>query len=188
MKFVRRVAPVDEAKCELLIRPAEREDGTRIGAILTSGFDLPQEVGSLLAGGIGLAGWNYFVAEEDGQVLAASATYIQGDDGYLPFSATMPEARQRGCQRALMAARLARAQMLGCRQVFAETGMPMEGGSNSSYRNILRGGFDELQVRDNFAPEGTRWHKLPSSDAIARSAVSRKPSRTWLKATARSGS
>jgi ribosomal protein S18 acetylase RimI-like enzyme len=188
MKFVRRVGPLDQAKCGLTIRPARQQDGPRVGSILASGFDMPKEVGALLAEGVGLAGWGYFLAEEDGQILAASATYTQGDDGYLAFAATMPEARRRGCQRALMAARLAHAQSLGCRQVFTETGMPVEGEPSSSYRNILRGGFDELQVRDNFAPEGTRWHKLPSSDAIARSVVSPKPSRTWLKGTARSGS
>jgi GNAT superfamily N-acetyltransferase len=102
--------------------------------------------------------------------------------------ATAPEARRQGCQRALMAARLKRAQRLGCVHVFTETGMPVEGEPNSSYRNMLRVGFDELHVRDNFAPEDSRWHHLPSSDAIAKSAVSPKPSRTWLKAVVPSGS
>ena len=188
MKFVRLAAPVEEAECDLTIRLARQADGARIGEILASGFDLPKEAGPLLAKGVGLAGWDYFVAEDHEKVVAAAAAYTRGEDGYLVFAATMPEARQRGCQRALMAARLERAQRLGCRQVFTETGMPLKGQSSSSYRNMLRVGFDELQVRDNFAPEGTRWHKLPSSDAIARSAVSPKPSKTWLKATAPSGS
>jgi len=69
-------------------------------------------------------------------------------------------------------------ERLGGRQVFTETGLPVGGEPNSSYRNILRVGFDELHVRDNFAPEGTRWHNLPSSDAIAKSAVLPQPSRT----------
>jgi GNAT superfamily N-acetyltransferase len=188
MKFVRRAAPVEEAECELRIRPARQDDAARAGEILALGFELPKEAGPLLAAGIGVDGWDYFVAEDEDGLVAASAIYTRGDDGYLAFAATRPEARQRGCQRALMAARLERAERRGCRQVFTDTGMPVEGEPNSSYRNILRVGFDELHVRDNFAPEGSRWHKFPSSDEIAKSAVSPKPSRTWLKATAPSGS
>jgi GNAT superfamily N-acetyltransferase len=155
---------------------------------LASGFDLPKEAGPFFAAGIGLAGWDYFVAEEEREVVAASAIYSRGGRAYLPFAATAPEARRQGCQRALMAARLKRAQRLGCVHVFTETGMPVEGEPNSSYRNMLRVGFDELHVRDNFAPEDSRWHHLPSSDAIAKSAVSPKPSRRRLKAVVPSGS
>jgi ribosomal protein S18 acetylase RimI-like enzyme len=121
-------------------------------------------------------------------VRPAAAIYTRGDDAYLPFAATVPKARQKGCQRALIAARLERAQQLDCRQAFTETGMPVAGEPSSSYRNMLRVGFDELHVRDNFAPEGCRWHNLPSSDAIAKSAASPKPSGTWRKGVVLSGS
>lgn len=186
MKFVRRSEQVDRVDAGSTIRSAVPEDATQLGEILASGFDLPAEAAPLFAGGIGREGWSYVVAGEE-EILAAAAVYTQGEDGYLAFAATRPEARRRGCQRALMAARLEEAQRLGCRRVFTETGMPVEGDRNSSYRNILRAGFDELHVRDNFAPEGTRWDKLPLSDAIAKSAASPRPSKTWLKDTARSG-
>ena len=188
MKFVRRTAAVDHAESRLRVRPARRSDADQLGQILASGFDLPREAGGLLAAGIGVDGWAYFVAQDEREIVAASAIYARGDDGYLAFAATAPRARRNGCQRALMAERLEHAERLGCPQVFTETGMPVEGESNSSYRNILRLGFDELQVRDNFAPEGSRWHNLQSSDAVANSAVSAKPSTTSRKAVARSGS
>jgi len=188
MKFVRPAAPLDEVKCALRIRPARRNDGAQVGEILACGFDLPTEAGPLLAAGIGLDRWDYFVAEDEREVVAAAAIYTRGDDAYLPFAATVPKARQKGCQRALMAARLGRAQQLGCRRAFTETGMPVAGEPSSSYRNMLRVGFDELHVRDNFAPEGSRWHNLPSSDAIASSPASPRPSGTWLKGVVLSGS
>jgi GNAT superfamily N-acetyltransferase len=188
MKFVRPATPVDGVTCELRIRPARRSDAAPAGEILASGFDLPAEAGPLFTAGIGLDGWDCFVAEDEGRVVAAAAMYTRDYDGYLAFAATVPEARRKGCQRALMAARLGRAQYRGCRQVFTETGMPSEGEPNSSYRNMLRVGFDELHVRDNFAPEGSRWHNLPSSDAIARSAASANPSRMWLRGVVPSGS
>ena len=188
MKFVRRTAPVEEFPCELKIRTAAPRDARRVGQILAPAFDLPEEAGALLAGGIDLHGWNYFVAQDDHHIVAAAAIYTKGDDGYLAFAATVPEARRRGCQQALGAARLERAQYLGCKRVFSETGMPVEGQPGSSYRNLLRAGFDKLHVRDNFAPEGTGWQSHPSSDAIAKSVVSPKQSRTWLKAAVPSGS
>lgn len=188
MKFVRPAAPVDEVACKLEIRSARREDTPRVGKILAPAFDLPDRAGPLLAAGIGRDRWSYFVAEDEGRVVAAAAIFKRGDDGYLAFAATLPEARRKGCQRALMAARLEHAQRQGCRRVFTETGMPVKGEPGSSYRNMLRAGFDELHVRDNFAPEGIRWQSHSSSDAIAKSTVSPKPSRTWPKAVVRSGS
>ena len=188
MKFIRSSGPIDDVACKLEIRDARPSDARRIGQILAPAFDLPDEAGALFTAGIGLEGWDYFVAENENRVVAAAAAYRRGDDGYLAFAATLPAARGAGCQRALMAARLEHAQRLGCRRVFTETGMPIEGEPGSSYRNILRAGFDELHVRDNFAPEGTRWQSHPSSDAIAKSAVSLRLSRMWRKAVAPSGS
>ena len=188
MKFVRSSGPVGDVACKLEIRGARPADARRIGQILAPAFDLPDEAGALFTAGIGLEGWDYFVAENENRVVAAATAYRRGDDGYLAFAATLPAARGAGCQQALMAARLEHAQRLGCRRVFTETGMPIEGEPGSSYRNILRAGFDELHVRDNFAPEGTRWQSHPSSDAIAKSAVSLRLSRMWRKAVAPSGS
>lgn len=188
MKFVRPAAPVEDVPCKLEIRAARRDDAERVGEILAPAFGLPDQAGTLLAAGMGHERWNYFVAEDERAVVAAAATFAMGDDGYLAFAGTLPEARRQGCQRALMAARLEHAQRQGCRRVFTETGMPVEGEPGSSYRNMLRAGFDELHVRDNFAPEGTRWQSHPSSDVIAKSTVSPKPSRPSLTAVARSGS
>ena len=37
------------SKCELRIRPAEQDDAARVGQILASGFDLPEEASTLAA-------------------------------------------------------------------------------------------------------------------------------------------
>lgn len=187
MKFARRAAPVEAAGCNLHIRPGRAEDAPRIAEIVAPSFDLPGEAGSVFTTAIGARGWHYFVAEDDGRVVAASALYARGTDALLVFAATAPEARRKGCQRALMAARLERSQRLGCDHAFTETGVPVDGDAGPSYRNMLRAGFDELYVRDNFAPEGTRWQNQPSSDGTARSRVSPKLSRALHKAVVPSG-
>ena len=182
MKFARRAAPEESTDCAFVVRAAIAEDAPRIAEISAPAFDMPEKAGAIFATAIGAPGWHYFVAERGTRVVAASALYVRGQDALLVFAATAPEARRKGCQRGLMAARLERAEQLGCRHTFTETGLPVEGEPSSSYRNMLRAGFDELYVRDNFAPEGTRWQSHPSSGGIARSSVSPKPSRTPPKA------
>jgi GNAT superfamily N-acetyltransferase len=187
MKFARRAAPVEPAVCGFAIRVATDEDAPRISEIAAPCFDMPAEAGEIFTSAIGARGWSYLVAEDSGRVVAASALYARGRNALLVFAATAPEARRKGCQRALMAARLEEAQRRGCDHTFTETGMPVEGQPGSSYRNMLRAGFDELYVRDNFAPEGTCWQNQPSSDASVSSPASAEPSTTPLKAVAPSG-
>lgn len=187
MKFVRPRAPLNEVACELTVRRARLEDARKVGHIVAPAFDLPEEAGPLFAAGIGRDGWHYFVAEQRQDVVAVGALYVRGVDACLAFAATAPAARRKGSQRALMAARLKRAQALGCSHAFTETGVPIEGQPGSSYRNMLRAGFDELCERDNFAPEGARWQSQSSSDAIAKSVGSPMRSIRSSKAEARSG-
>jgi GNAT superfamily N-acetyltransferase len=165
MKFARRAASVAPAECPFSVRAGRPQDAARIAEIAAPSFDMPSLAGALFAGAIGSPGWHYFVAEDRGHIVAASALYTRAEDALLVFAATAPEARRMGCQRALMATRLEQAQRLGCTYAFTETGVLVEGKPDSSYRNMLRAGFDELYVRDNFAPEGTRWQNHPSSDA-----------------------
>jgi GNAT superfamily N-acetyltransferase len=68
-----------------------------------------------------------------------------------PFGATRPEHRGRGAQGAILAGRIERARDLGLRWLVTETGAPRQDGPGSSYRNILRAGFREIEVRPNLA-------------------------------------
>lgn len=188
MKFVRSSAPVAAPDTAIGMREATPADAAAVGELLGQAFDLPGPARALLAAGIGRDDWHYLVIEDRGRVVAAGALFMRGDDGLLAMAATSPDARRRGYQQALMAARLEQAQRHGCRRVFTETGLPVPGEPNSSYRNMLRLGFDELCVRDNFAPEGTKWSSHPSSDASTKSTGSRAPSKTRATAGVPSGS
>lgn len=67
------------------------------------------------------------------------------------FGATRPQYRGRGAQGAILAARIERARELGLRRLATETGAPRDDGTGPSYRNILRAGFREIEVRPNLA-------------------------------------
>ncbi|MEM7435838.1 MAG: GNAT family N-acetyltransferase [Myxococcota bacterium] len=169
MKFVRATTSLREQPTDATLRLATEDDRDAIAGVFRETFDLPQSGARLFASTAGRPDWRVFVAEDPSGIVGAATLFLAGEDGYLAFAGTSRRARRRGIQRALLGTRLELAAMLGCKRVFAETGLPREGEPNSSYRNMLRLGFDELCVRDNFAPEGTTWLSLPSSDADSRS-------------------
>ena len=187
MKFMRRTQPCIDAT-ELQTRRALDSEAERVSHVLAQAFELPTHPCGLFVGAVGAEDWYFLIVERRERIVAVGALYVRGEDGYLAFAGTEPNSRRLGGQQALMAARIELARQLECKRVFSETGLPIDGKTSSSYRNMLRLGFDELCVRDNFAPEGTVWKSLPSWDAGARSAGSPPPSTTRSKALARSGS
>ena len=62
--------------------------------------------------------------------------FVAGDEGHLTFAATLPGARGRGAQSALLAERIAIAARRGLRTLTAETGV-----DGAAYRNLVRAGF-----------------------------------------------
>lgn len=83
--------------------------------------------------------------------MAAGALFALREAGWLGFAATLPSHRGRGAQGAILAARAARARELGLGVLITETGVPREGGTGPSYRNVLRSGFRPTYVRPNYA-------------------------------------
>jgi len=88
-----------------------------------------------------------FLAKIDGAPIATAAINIQDDVALLAGGSTVPEARHRGAQRALLQARLWHAERLGCRIAM----MGAEPGS-SSQRNAEREGFRIAYTR-------TKWRR-----------------------------
>src|SRR5580765_8114455 len=76
----------------------------------------------------------FFVADVDGRPAAAAILTLSGDDAYLAMAGTLPEFRGRGCQAALIRARVAAAA--GCEFVVATAAFP-----SSSHRNLERCGL-----------------------------------------------
>jgi GNAT superfamily N-acetyltransferase len=72
--------------------------------------------------------------------------------GWLDWGATAPAFRRRGSQSALLRRRILDALDMGCRLILTETGEEVEGDPQHSYKNILRMGFREAYVRENYAP------------------------------------
>ena len=66
--------------------------------------------------------------------------------------AATPKFRQRGSQAAVLAARINHAVELGCRRLYSCTGEEVPGDPQHSYKNILKAGFRETYIKENYAP------------------------------------
>ena len=92
-------------------------------------------------------GVHCFLAEMDGQPIAAGALYLVNDVALLAGASTVPAARGRGAQRALLQARLAYAAARG-----ATLAMIVTQPASGSQRNAERQGFTPVYGR-------TKWER-----------------------------
>jgi GNAT superfamily N-acetyltransferase len=147
-KFSRSTADPPKAHTELRVERDESGEGFAEAA--ARGFGVPDLFLDWLRRLPGRDGWECFVAFNDDAPAAAGALYLAGEVGWIGIGATVPEQRGKGGQSALLAARIRAAADAGCQVVVTETGEPVDGQANGSYRNILRAGFEPAYVRLNY--------------------------------------
>jgi L-amino acid N-acyltransferase YncA len=147
MKFARGVDPLQAQPTALTVR--ETSDGAAFSGVVAAAYGFPDEMSAMAAGVPGRDGWRCFLAYDGDEPVGAGALFVAGEAGWLGFAGTVPTARGRGAQNAVLRARIAAAAQAGCRVLTTETGVLQEGRPASSYRNILRSGFTEAGVRPN---------------------------------------
>lgn len=86
-----------------------------------------------------------FVATLDGVPAGAASLHTHHSVGWLCAASVLPEARGRGVQRALLAARAARAVALGCEVIGASA---VDGGASAE--NVRRLGFRRVATRNAY--------------------------------------
>jgi GNAT superfamily N-acetyltransferase len=145
-KFERGLEPY-EARTELRIAEAAPGD---YGPVIAAAFGAPPSFAPWLDALIARPGWHVFASYDEGRAVGGGALFAPGGTGWLGIAGTLPEARGRGSQGAIFAARIERARELGLALLVTETGVPRDGQPGPSYRNMLRVGFRETYVRPNY--------------------------------------
>ena len=119
-----RLFPVGPDQAEVVLRLAREGFGE-----LPDGWALP----------LGAPDWTHLVAhDDDGRPVAAAGLHVAGPVGWLGGASTVPSARGRGAQAALIAERRRLAGAQGAREVVAKAAP-----GSASLRNLLRCGFAE---------------------------------------------
>ena len=150
MKFARACDTSFKAATDLELRLVGREHGADFGRVIAEGFGLPDAIARWVGALPGRPHWACVMAFADKTPAAAGAVYVSGDYAWLGFGATLPAYRRHGAQNALLARRLAEAASRGARTAVTETGERLPDKPSGSYRNILRAGFHERYLRQNY--------------------------------------
>ncbi|MEM6701814.1 MAG: hypothetical protein AAF690_03870 [Acidobacteriota bacterium] len=99
-------------------------------------------------------GWRHYVASIDGVDVGAGALFVGnvGDlcVGHLVDGVTLPEARRRGVQSAIIRRRIQEGRQSGCQLFCSETAPPLPRMPLVSYRNLKRQGFELAYLRDSW--------------------------------------
>jgi GNAT superfamily N-acetyltransferase len=152
MKFVRDAHEPRFEAPEVEVVELREPEQEPFGMIAATGFEMPPWAAAFFAGLPGREGWRCYVARIDGEAQSCAAMLIHHGIAELGIGATLPAARGRGCQLALLHRRIRDAAAAGCHTLFVETGERVPGRPSASYRNILRAGFEEAYLRPNWKP------------------------------------
>ncbi len=109
---------------------------------------MPDLLGFALAAAARTSDIHAFGAFEGERLVAGALLGVHGTSAGLGAAATLPGHRNRGAQRALIAARVAAASEMGCEWVFAETDSTDADGQ--SRRNLVAAGLEVAYERDNW--------------------------------------
>jgi len=151
-KVYRAAGLVSPAETDLRIETIGSDRAELFAVVMTTGFGMPAARRPWVASIVGRPNWRHYLAWSGTEPVASAAMFVHGDAGWLGIASTLPAARRRGAQSALMAKRLEDGQALGCRWFVTETGEDLPDRPNPSFHNMMRAGFTVAYHRANFMP------------------------------------
>ena len=151
-KVFRRADPLAPVSTELRIEFVVPDKASTFAGVTIAGFGMPPQLRPWIASTVDRDGWRHYLAWSGNEAVAGGALFVHGDVGWLGIASTLPAARRRGAQGALMARRLADGIALGCRWFVTETGEDLPERPNPSFHNMVRAGFKVAYHRPNVLP------------------------------------
>jgi hypothetical protein len=131
-----------------------RADASHAGewaSVMTTVFGLEGDaMHEMCAASVGRPGWVPCAVWDGDRIVATATTHIHQRAAHMFGGATLPGARGRGAQTALLAMRARAALAAGCQWLVGETGAERPGDHNSSLHNMLRLGFRTQYVQPNW--------------------------------------
>jgi GNAT superfamily N-acetyltransferase len=152
MKFRRGPGDLPEAKSDLSVRRIGPGEAAGFAAIVAPAFDIGESTEPVIATLAKDPHWHLYMSFDDGRPAGTGAIYIRGKAAYTDWAATHPDFRRRGSQTVILRARLREALEAGCTTIVTMTGEAVPGDPQHSYSNILKVGFREAYLRENWIP------------------------------------
>lgn len=155
MKFSMRPGDIPAASTDLTVRRIFPADAASFAAIVVPAFGLAATSRCAVAALADADGWWLYMSFDGDEPAGTGALYMADGIGSLDWGATAPAFRRRGSQSAILRTRLKDAFAAGCEQVVTMTGEAVPGEEQVSYGNILKAGFEEACLRENWIPRGS---------------------------------
>jgi GNAT superfamily N-acetyltransferase len=152
MKFTRDAAEVDAVDTELTIRQIGPEEAANFAGIVAPAFDIGPAFEPALAALANDPDWHLYMSFDGTRPAGTGGLYIHGKNAYMDWGATHRDFRRRGSQTAILNARIRHALDAGCTTIATMTGEAVAGDPQHSYSNILKRGFSEACLRQNWIP------------------------------------
>jgi GNAT superfamily N-acetyltransferase len=149
-KLERGVDAIPEVSTDATIEEVGPESASAFARVLRGGFDLPEGFEPWVEAMIGRPGWRHYMAWLGGEPVGTGSLYVKGEWASLGFAATLPSARGRGVQSALIVRRMKDAASMGCRCLSVETAEDNPEKPAPSFHNVTRLGFKVGYHRDNY--------------------------------------
>ena len=153
MKFKRGAAETTTVETDLEIRRIGPDDAADFAAIVVPAFDMHESTQRAIAALANDPDWHLYMSFDGARAAGTGAVYIKGDYAYFDWGATHPDFRRRGSQSANLNARINDALGAGCTTLVTMTGEAVPDDPQHSYNNILKRGFAEAYLRENWIPE-----------------------------------
>ncbi len=150
MKFVRDPHPPRFKAPDVEVVELTDPHQAPFGMIAATGFELPAWAAAFFAELPGREGWRCYAARIDGEAQACAAMHVHAGIAEFGIAATLEPARGHGCQTALLHRRIVDAIDADCHTFWVETGERVPDKPSTSYRNILKAGFEEAYLRPNW--------------------------------------
>jgi hypothetical protein len=131
-------------------RTVRAAEAPQFGSMMCSGFSFPPTLSAFWSAIVGKEGWLCFFALDGETPVGTGAIYVSGSYAWLGGGTTVPEFRNRGAQKALIAARINKGIANGVSTFVVETEAPSIGRPNISYENLRKIGFRHAYDRKNF--------------------------------------
>ena len=146
VKLLRPTDPTLQAETTLRVAEVDPGQYPDVVAIAVRHSQVAAEHASLMAGFLQRDDFHAFAAWDGADLVAISVLRFPGEYADLINTLTLPSHRRRGAQTALVAARAALARERGIPWLLVETALP----PNSSHANLVRMGFQEAYVREQW--------------------------------------
>lgn len=152
MKFVRDTSPAVVRNPDLDIRKIGPEHAEDFAKIVVPCFDMTEASIPLVASIVHHPDYHLYMGFDGDTPAATGALFCKDGVAICDWGSTHSDFRRRGFQGALLARRINEAIEMSAEQLYTATGEEVPGDPQHSYKNIMRYGFTENYLRENWIP------------------------------------